>query len=187
LIADDIVPYNKAWCNFILNVAPNREGLIDDNALAALKTIGQSWKNEGAVSPLPPVEAPIISSNLAKKQATAGSWSNDMNIMDFANDDNFRSSWQSNPSVKSPWLEVDLNREQGFNMITIVEDKPRIKKYRLEYNLNGEWLPLLSSESKGRVNVHRFNRVWGNRIRILIDSYSEPPAIAELGVYNERK
>jgi len=187
LIADDIVPYNKAWCNFILNVAPNREGLIDDNALAALKTIGQSWKNEGAVSPLPAVEAPIISSNLAKKQATAGSWSNDMNIMDFANDDNFRSTWQSNPSVKAPWLEVDLNKEQGFNMITIVEDKPRIKKYRLEYNLNGEWLPLLSSESKGRVNVHRFNRVWGNRIRILIDTYSEPPAIAELGVYNERK
>ncbi|SEK42967.1 alpha-L-fucosidase [Chitinophaga rupis] len=187
LIADDIVPYNKAWCNFILNVAPNREGLIDDNALAALKAMGQSWKNEGAVAPLPPVEAPIISSNLAKKQATAGSWSNDMNIMDFANDDNFRSSWQSNPSVKAPWLEVDLNKEQGFNMITIVEDKPRIKKYRLEYNLNGEWLPLLSSESKGRVNVHRFNRVWGNRIRILIDSYSEPPAIAELGVYNERK
>lgn len=187
LIADDIVPYNKAWCNFILNVAPNREGLIDDNALAALKAMGQSWKNEGAVAPLPPVEAPIISSNLAKKQSTAGSWSNDMNIMDFANDDNFRSSWQSNPGVKAPWLEVDLNKVQGFNMITIVEDKPRIKQYRLEYNLNGEWLPLLSSESKGRVNVHRFNRVWGNRIRILIDSYSEPPAIAELGVYNERR
>jgi alpha-L-fucosidase len=187
LIADDIVPYNKAWCNFILNVAPNREGLIDDNALAALKAMGQSWKNEGAVAPLPPVEAPIISSNLAKKQATASSWSSDMNIMDFANDNNFRSTWQSNPSVKAPWLEVDLNKEQGFNMITIVEDKPRIKKYRLEYNLNGEWLPLLSSESKGRVNVHRFNRVWGNRIRILIDTYSEPPAIAELGIYNERK
>lgn len=187
LVDDIIVPYNKAYCNFILNVAPNRDGLIDDNALAALKSIGQRWQPQGALPVLPPAPAPVISSNLAKHQATASSWSDDMNIMDFANDDNFKTTWQSNKTVKAPWLEIDFDKEQGFNMITIVEDQSRIKKYRLEYNVNGVWKPLPGSEDKGLVKVHRFNRVWGGRVRILIDEFSEPPAIAELGVYNERR
>jgi alpha-L-fucosidase len=107
--------------------------------------------------------------------------------MDFANDDSFRSTWQSNRAVKLPWWEVDLGKEQAFNTITIVEDKARIKKYRLEYYVDGQWKPLVSGEEQGLVKVHRFNRVWGNRVRILIDSFSEPPAIAEFGVYNERR
>lgn len=187
LVNDNIIPFNNAYCNFILNVAPNRDGLIDDNALVALKTIGQRWQHQGPLPALPVAAQPVISSNLAKRKPAAASWSNDMNIMDFANDDNFRSSWQSNRSVKAPWLEIDLGKEQGFNMITIVEDKPRIKKYRLEYYVNGSWKPLLNGEDQGPVKVHRFSRVWGDRVRILIDEFSEPPAIAELGVYNERK
>ncbi len=187
LVDDNIIPFNNAYCNFILNVAPNRDGLIDDNALTALKAIGQRWQNKGALQALPAAPAPIISSNLAKRQPAASSWSEDMNIMDFANDDSFRTTWQSNRSVKAPWLEIELSKEQGFNMITIVEDKPRIKKYRLEYYVNGVWKPLLSGTDAGRVKVHRFDRVYGGKVRILIDAFSEPPAIAELGVYNERR
>lgn len=187
LVDDNIVPFNKAYCNFILNVAPNRNGLIDDNALAALKAIGQRWQGQGTMPVLPAAIQPIISSNLAKRRPAASSWSDDMNIMDFANDDSFRSTWQSNRAVKAPWWEVDLGKEQAFNTITIVEDKARIKKYRLEYYVDGQWRPLVSGEEQGLVKVHRFNTVWGNRVRILIDSFSEPPAIAEFGVYNERR
>jgi alpha-L-fucosidase len=187
LVDANIVPFNNAYCNFILNVAPNRDGLIDDNALAALKVIGQRWQHQGPLPALPAAVQPVISSNLAKRKPANSSWSNDMNIMDFANDDSFRSAWQSNRNVKSPWLEIDLDKEQGFNMITIVEDKPRIRKYRLEYFVNGTWKPLLSGEDNSRVKVHRFNRVWGDRVRLLIDEFSGPPAIAEFGVYNERK
>ena len=188
LVNDNIVPFNKAWCNFILNVAPNRDGLIDNNVVAALKKIGQQWKNEGPVAALPAFAAPIISSNIAKFQPANSSWSTDMNIMDFANDDNFRSTWQSNRSVKQPWFEVEFHKEQGFNMITIVEDKPRIKKYRLEYNEDGVWKPLpAESDDAGRVKIHRFARVWGNKVRILIDEFSETPEIAEFGVYNEQR
>ncbi|GAA0525419.1 alpha-L-fucosidase [Chitinophaga japonensis] len=187
LVDDNIIPFNKAFCNFILNVAPNRDGLIDDNALAALKTIGERWKNEGPLPALPATEAPVISSNLAKHRPAASSWGYDMNIMDFANDDDFRSAWQSNPAVKSPWWEVDLGKEQGINMISIVEREPRIQKYRLEYYANGKWMPLLSGEKAGRVKIHRFDRVWAERVRILVDTYREAPAIAELGVYNERR
>jgi alpha-L-fucosidase len=193
LIHEDIVPFNNAWCNFILNVAPNRDGLIDDNALAALKEIGAHWKNEGAVSPLPDAEAPVISSNIAKKRPSESSWSADMWIMDFANDDDFSTAWQSNPTVRSPWYEIIFDRDKAFNTIVITENQASIRKYRLEYFQNGVWKPILAGENtdmggKGRrVRIHRFGRVWGGKVRILIDRFDSPPGIAEFGVYDEKR
>jgi len=187
LVDEILVPLNKAWCNFILNVAPNRDGLIDANAVKALEEVGKRWKNTGAMPALPPAIAPIISSNIAKFQRSNSSWSDDMNIMDFANDDRFGTSWQSNATVKQPWYEIDFDKDKSFNMISIVEDGDRIQQYRLEYNENGVWKPLLKADQKGRVKIHRFDRVWGGKVRILIDTFSAPPAIAEFGVYDERR
>ena len=187
LVEEDIVPYNKIYDNFILNVAPNREGLIDDNALAALAEIGRLWKNDAPAVVLPPTEAPVISSNIAKHQQAKSSWSDDMNIMDFGNDDNFRTAWQSNTTVKEPWYEVDLPREQPFNMIVITTGEGDFSGYRLEYRSNGIWKPLLNGDKAGRVKLHRFATVWGDGVRVLIDRFAAPPGIAELGVYAERR
>lgn len=44
LVNENLVPMGKAYCNFILNVAPNRDGLMDDNALKALEQIGKAWE-----------------------------------------------------------------------------------------------------------------------------------------------
>ncbi len=187
LVNEDIVPYNKIYDNFILNVAPNRDGLIDDNALAALAEIGRSWKNDGRVAVLPPTEAPIIASNIAKRKPANASWSDDMNIMDFGNDDNFHTAWQSNPTVKQPWYEVTFPRDQSFNTVVITEETANVSRYRLEYWSEGGWKTLFSGEKKGRVKIHRFDRVWGDKVRIVMDGFETPPAIAEFGVYDERR
>jgi alpha-L-fucosidase len=187
LVNDNIIPLNKAWCNFILNVAPNRDGLIDDNAVAALTQIGKMWKPAGPLPALPAGVPPVISQNIAKFQYSNSSWSDDMNIMDFANDDNFHTSWQSNPVVQHPWWEVDFDREKDFNMITIVEDGHNIKKYHLEYNDGGVWKPLPVTQQDTRIRIHRFDRTWGGKVKIVIDEFSAPPALAEVGVYNERR
>ena len=185
LVNDDIIPLNKANCNFILNVAPNRDGLFDDNALAALKKIGELWKNEGPEPKLPHLDAPIISHNLAKNQPSNSSWSDDMNIMDFANDDDFTTSWISNPTVKQPWYEIDFPKETAFNAVAITEEKPNISKYRLEYYSNGVWKPVFDGENSDRVKINRFKRVAGTKVRMQILGYDHQPSIAEFGVYNE--
>ena len=189
MVNDNIIPFNKVYCNFILNVAPNREGLVDDNAVAALKEIGKLWKNEGALPQLPPNDGPVISPNIAKFKPTNSSWGNDMNIMDFANDDNFRSAWRSNPSVKDPWIEIDLGVEQPFNTITIAEsgNQSNIRKYRIEYMKNNQWMPLVQNSNEKKIKVDRFSEVWGSKVRVLIDEFVAPPAIAEIGIYNEMK
>ncbi|WDF54195.1 alpha-L-fucosidase [Mucilaginibacter sp. KACC 22063] len=185
LVNETLVTLNKANCNFILNVAPNRDGLFDDNALAALKQIGTLWHNDGSKADFKPTSAPIIASNLAKNQPANSSWSDDMNIMDFANDDDFTSSWQSNPEVKNPWYEVDFRTPQTFNAIVIFEHKPNIKKYKLEYFANNKWNALFEGENLLRVKVNRFTSVKGEKIRMKIESYDTPPSIAEFEVYNE--
>jgi alpha-L-fucosidase len=106
--------------------------------------------------------------------------------MDFANDDRFNTAWQSNPTVKEPWFEVLLGKEQPFNMIVIAEKDQNIGKYELEYNEGGEWKKIFSGEHPGKIKIHRFERVWGSKVRIRIQSFKAPPAIAEFGVYNER-
>ncbi len=187
LVNGNIIPLNKVFCNFILNVAPNRDGRIDDNALRELQAIGKLWKNEGALPKLPSADAPVISSNIAKHQPCNSSWSDDMWIMDFANDDDFTTAWTSNKSVSEPWYEVLFDQDKEFNMIVITESKPTIKKYRLQYYANGTWHMILTGDNNRRVKIHRFNRVKASRVRILIDEFTAPPSIAELGVYREER
>jgi alpha-L-fucosidase len=187
LVNDNIIPFNKAYCNFILNVAPNRNGLIDDNAIKALETIGKMWKNEGELPALPASEPPVISSNIAKHRPSNGSWSDDMWIFDFANDDDFHTAWKSNSTVKQPWYEVALDKNRAFNMITITEQEAHIKKYRIEYRSNNIWKALLASDNSKRIKIHRFTTVSGDRVRIIIDAFDAPPSIAEFGVYAEKR
>lgn len=188
IVGDNLVPMGDAYCNFLLNVAPNREGRFDDNAIEALRQIGRAWKNTGHVADVPEAEAPIISSNIAKFRPAEGTWSFDYAITDFAVDDDFHTAWNSNPEVAEPWLSVDLGREMPLNMIVVTENgAPRVEEYALEYRTAGEWKPLGTESKAGRVKIHRFDTVWGDAVRMTVRKSSGAPAIAELGVYNERR
>lgn len=187
LVNDNLIPFNQVYCNFILNVAPNRDGIIDDNALEALKKIGQLYQRPKNLPTLPPNDGPIISSNLAKMKSANSSWSYDMNIMDFANDDKFSTFWRAHPSVKEPWLEIDLGREQPFNSVVITEEKSNVSAYTLEYYAEGKWTPLANGRDEKRVKIIRFDTVWAQKLRARFGSFKEAPAIAEFGIYNERR
>lgn len=187
LVNENIRPMNEVYCNFILNVAPNREGLIDRNALEALAKIGKEWKNAGPVGKIPAGNAPVVSSNIAKNKPASSSWSDDMWISDFANDDDFETSWISNPSVKQPWIEIDLQKEQPVNMITVYRGTPGIGQYRIEYFDNGKWISLPVTRDPGRFAVSRFPEIWAAKIRVHFKGFTVPPTITEIGVYHERR
>ncbi len=189
LVHDFIIPYNQAYCNFMLNVAPNADGLFDDNALQALKEIGQLYKNTSTYTELPNYAYPTIASNIAKKAVSNSSWSDDMNIMDFANDDNFGSSWVSNSADKSkPWYELTFNRSKNFNTIVITEGKDHPATYAIQYLKDGKWINLaVKPLEQGRVKVFRFDSVIGDKIKLDINPAKKQAVITEIGVYNERR
>jgi alpha-L-fucosidase len=187
LVNKFIVPYNEAYCNFILNVAPNKDGLIDENALTALKDIGQLYKKAFKLPIVPAHAAPIISSNLAKNVRSNSSWSDDMNLMDFANDDNFRSTWTSNHTVKEPWYELIFQKAVPCNMIAITSGNTSTATYRLQYYVDGKWRDIKAlNEGEKKVNIFRFERIWSEKIKVTILQSDKTPAIAEFSVFNER-
>ncbi len=188
IVNDNIIPMGKVHCNFLLNVGPNKDGLLDKNAVDVLKQIGKLWKNDGKISNFPIADAPIISSNIAINMPIDSSWGNDTSIMDFANDDSFSSAWWSNPAVKDPWMIIYLEREKPLNMIVLTEaSRPRMSEYTLEYRQNNVWKPIVSGTDTGRVKIHRFDTVWGDAVRLKIQKSSGNPSVAELGIYNERR
>lgn len=185
LVKENVEPYNNAYCNFILNVAPNRDGLMDDNAVEALRKIGGMWKNQGPTQPIPECESPIVQRNIAKHQPTEYSWSYDYGIGDFANNDDFSDSWTSHPLVKEPWWEVSLDKKLAFDRITILEQQADvIQEYRLEYLNKGKWTTLFEGKAAaGRLKQHTFPAVKAEKIRITVLRHHGTVKIAEFGVY----
>ena len=187
IVADNIIPYNKAYCTYILNAAPNRDGRIDENAVASLKRIGQIWKNTGHIVDVPEAPDPIVDINIAVGKPCDSSWSDDMNIMDFANDDNFGSCWVSSPAVSGPWWRVDLDKGTPVNMVVITErEAGSLKEYVVEYLDGRHWTALRQAQgpaAAGRVHIHRFPTVPADAIRVRFKKWDGTLSIAEIGVY----
>lgn len=187
LVNENIIPYNDAFCNVILNVAPNRDGLMDDNALAELKKIGKMWKNSGRIEGLKECDAPITEHNIAKNKPCESSWSWDYQLMDFANDDDFTTGWESNKYVDEPWWKVELGSEKTVNMVVITEKRAGIlQEYTIEGRQNGQWTTLFSGAAPAtkRVKIHRFEPRKVDAVRINFTKSNGAPTLAEFGVYS---
>lgn len=187
IIENNVNPLNSVGCNFILNVAPNREGLIDDNVVEMLSEVGKKWDDQAVLVPrLHDYDSPLISTNLAKYRPCYSSWSDDMWIMDFANDDDFKTAWRSSPQVEKPWYVVDLEKTASFNTIVISDLNRSFQEYALYYDKDGNWQPISIAPSDKTIKIHRFERVYGGKVKIEIKpTGSVPPSIMEIGVYNE--
>ena len=186
LVEENIVPYGKAYCNFILNVAPNPDGLMDDNALEALKEIGTLWKNRGRIADIPTCEAPIIERNIAKHRPSESTWSWDGSLMDYANDDNFGSAWIANALVEVPVWQVELSGKEKIDMITITEERGGVmEEYRIEYRRSKSWTTLFEGKAKdqSRVKIHRFAPVKADAVKITITKRNDTVKLSEVGVY----
>ena len=190
LVNDNLKPMNDACCTFILNVAPNRDGLFDRNAVDALRQIGKLWKGDGKQHAVAETGAPIISTNLAKHKATIGSWSYDMNQHDLATDDNFSSSWVAHPSVKEPWIQVELGDVYPVNAVVLTDrDDNAIKAYKIECRNNGEWITVYQgpATTDKRVKINRFESTLADAVKMTVTDAQGNVQIRELGVYNEKR
>jgi alpha-L-fucosidase len=90
-------------------------------------------------------------------------------------------------------LEVDLRKQEIFNVVSLVEpvgrwdDYPqsRIRSYRFEHWNGARWITLTGGETPAPTTIHRIPRVSSQRVRLLLEASKETPHIAEIGVYDE--
>ena len=194
LVYNNLKPLNEAHCNFILNAAPNRDGLIDDNAVAEFKKIGELWKYPGKASKLKKYKRPIIAANIAKGKPMNSSWSFDTQISDFANDDDFTTAWVSYDAIAEPYIEVVLGEETLVNSVGFVElddvpyyykaEESRIGDYSISYYSGGKWNDLKIEPQNSFVRVHDCPfEIKASKIRVTFWNCKKGLAISELLVY----
>ena len=185
-------PLNRRHCNLILNTPPTRQGRLAPNVVSRLEEIGKAWKHPGPMEKLSE-HVVITTRNLATGKPIHASSYPDTVGPDEANDGDFRSSWYLDEGQTSGWLEVDLEKQQSFNVLSVVEPvgksddyrQSRIRSYRFE-RWNGErWITLTGGETPLPTTILRIDRVSSKRVRLLLESSKNMPRIAEIGVYDE--
>jgi alpha-L-fucosidase len=125
-----LVPLNRRDCNLILNAPPTREGRLAPNVISRLVEIGRAWNHPGTVGKISEY-AVITTPNLATAKPIHASSYPEGNGPDEANDGDFQSSWYLDQGQTSGWLEVDLMKEQSFNLLSLVEPVGQWDDYRM--------------------------------------------------------
>lgn len=192
IVDEWLIPFNERHCNLILNVAPNRDGRFDPNAVERLAEIGRLWEVTGPVPRLAP-SIMITTPNLAYQKPSFASSSADTSGPDLANDNDFDSFWMSDQGQTSGWLEIVFDRPTAFNTVTVVEPRTsdyygresRISAYQIECWDKGAWKEIVSGGTPLKVQIDQFPRIRAERVRLKIDGSTKPPGIAEFGIYDE--
>lgn len=189
VVSEWLAPFNRNYCNFILNVAPNREGRFDANAVERLEEIGKLWDD---AEPLQKVQPSLVitTPNLAAGHPSYASSSADTTGPDLANDDRPATYWLADDGQTSGWIEIDLEKQTFFNTIVVAEPtylddygtQSRIAKHRVEAWAGGSWTMVLSGGAI-ESGVSRVAGVRASRVRLSIEGGPKPPGIAEFGVY----
>ncbi|MGF6711137.1 alpha-L-fucosidase [Luteibacter sp. W1I16] len=190
IVDEWLKPFNDNHCNLILNVAPNRDGRFDDNAVARLAEIGTLWKNEGPAAKIGR-SVTITTPDLAAGKPAWASASDEAVGPDQAFDDNFRSYWLADRGKNEGWIEVRFDAPVSFNTLSIVEplhdqdygDTNRIASYKVEVERDGAWVEVVSGTKPAHYQFHEVARTTAKRVRLSVAG--RQPGITEFGLYDE--
>jgi alpha-L-fucosidase len=190
IVEEWLKPFNNNHCNLILNVAPNRDGRFDDNAVARLAEIGKLWKNEGPAAKIGR-SVTITTPDLAAGKPAWASASDEAVGPDQAFDDNFRTYWLADRGKNEGWIEVRFDAPVSFNTLSIVEprhdedygDTSRIASYKVEVERDGAWVEVVSGTKPAHYQFHEVARTTAKRVRLSVAG--RQPGITEFGLYDE--
>ena len=185
-------PLNRRHCNLILNAPPTREGRLAQNVMSRLEEIGKAWKHPGPMAKLSE-HVVITTRNLATGKTIHASSYPDTVGPDEANDGDFGSSWHMDEGQTAGWLEVDLGRQESFNVVSLVEpvgrwndyQQSRIRSFRFERWDGAQWVAMTGGGTPAPATILRIPRVSSQRVRLLLESSEEMPHVAEIGLYDE--
>ena len=187
-----LIPLNRRHCNLILNAPPTREGRLAPNVISRLEEIGRAWNNPGPSEKISE-HVVITTPNLATAKPIHASSYPEGGGPDEANDGNFQTSWYLDEGLTSGWLEVDLMKEQSFNVVSLVEPVgrfddyqiSRIGSYRFQRWDGAHWITVVDGGTPAPTTIHRIPRVAARRVRLAFESSHDTPHIADIGVYDE--
>jgi alpha-L-fucosidase len=163
--------------SFLLNVPPDRRGLLGENDVASLKAFGDRLRATFATNLAS--DAKITASNVrARNKAFRAE-----NLVDASH----TTYWATDDAVTTPEVTVDFRRPVSFSVVRLREEialGQRIDAFTVEIWKDGAWQEFAGGTSIGACRLLRAQQpATTQRLRLKITQAAACPALAELGVY----
>lgn len=154
----------------LLNIPPDKQGLINQSDVNALKGFKKQLDETFANNVLK--SAKLIGAN-AKKTAV---------LFDGKDGTHWKMNTKAGPYV----LEFKMDQPQTFDVLALQENLQigqRIESFILEYKEGEIWKKITEGSTVGYKRLLRFPALTANEVRLRILSSRLEPALAEIGLY----
>ncbi len=161
-------------CNLLLNVPPDRRGLIHENDVKSLLGFKELLDKEFA-------------NELARgKKVTASSSRGRKFLPTNVNDGNPDTYWATSDEITNAELIIDLGKETEVNRILLQEYirlGQRIQEFSVEAFSGGEWIHILDGTTIGYKIIRKFPMVKASKIKVRIIKSKACPLISNIELY----
>lgn len=160
--------------NLLLNVPPDRRGLLHENDVKSLLAFRELINKE-------------FENDLAKgKKVEASSFRGKGYEASNVTDGNADSYWATGDSVTKGDLIIDLGSESEINRILIQEYiklGQRIQEFIIYAFENGNWVKLIDGTTIGHKIIRKFPLIITSKIKISFTKSKACPVISNIGIY----
>ncbi|MBL7871344.1 MAG: alpha-L-fucosidase [Cyclobacteriaceae bacterium] len=160
----------------LLNVPPDRRGLIHENDVASLQgfreLLDAEFKTDLALN---------------KKVSASSHRGNDKQYSPSnLTDSNPNTYWSTDDETLSGILEIDLGESKKIKYIVLQEDirlGQRVKSFTIEINKNSEWQKISAATTIGYKRILRLEPIETDKVKITITNSKACPVISNLEIY----
>lgn len=139
----------------LMNIPPNRNGQMNLVAVERIKELGRSLSIENG-KPFPEkLQEPRSLTSSAIAEASSIYKNDTLHYGSFLTiDGDVSTAWKCNE--RDGWLVLDLGKEATFKEVSIIEGKNNIKRFIIEIERDGNWVPVYEGEKLSDENVGSF-------------------------------
>ena len=163
-------------CTLLLNVPPNRDGVIpepDVRRLMEMRAVLDAIFDEDLATYRPSTASNVREDSVA--------WGPEQAV-----DPRPGTFWATDDDTVEAWIEIDLEEAKTFNVIELKEPiayGQRVEAYRVEAWRDGAWETVARGTTIGYRKLDRPGTVTARRVRLVIESSRAAPAIERFGLY----
>lgn len=160
---------------FLLNLPPDKRGLIHENDARRMAELGQVIRTV--------FDQNLASGALAVAEESLDDNHNAMRMLD-GNKDSY---WRPREGTERAVIDIDLKSVRTFDTIVLQEhirSGQRIEKLRIEVLEDDTWKPLAGCTIVGYKRILTFDKTTARQIRLVIEESRWCPTISGFEVYN---
>ncbi len=165
--------------SFLLNVPPDRRGLLAASDLQSLQGFGKAMEETFAKNLAGKARAHASNVRGRSKQYAA------KNLLDGQRN----TYWSTEDGQTTATVTFELGRPVAFDLIRLREYIPlgqRVRAFTVATSNGDEWMPFAQGTSIGMCRILRSNKpVMASRVRLQITEADACPALSEFGVFLE--